>query len=173
METLLVPGNGTGIPLDRLLGHPLVQSLLIQAALPGRVFWSANPSGLVVAGCASMTSVLGSLREHRRAIFLSTVFALAMFVLAASFLVGAVQLGLVVVITGSFPALVIDELIVDQPAFPPQHGSNVHRRRSFQAILRQRACDWLCAVAIMSGIFAVSLVLVTGGGRLWTACASA
>ena len=170
-----MPGNGTGIPLDRLLGHPLAQSLLVQAVLPalGRSFWNADPSGLLVAGCASLTSVLCSLREYRRAIFLSTVFTLAMFVLAASFLAGTVRLGLVVVITGSFPALVIDELIVDQPAFPPQQGSNVHRRRSFRAILCQRAFDWLCAVAIMSGIFAVSLVLVTGGGRLWTACASA
>ena len=120
-----------------------------------------------------MTSVLCSLREHRQATFLFTVLVLTIFVLAASFLAGAVQLGLVVVSTGSFPALVIYELIVEQPAYPPQHGSNVHRRRSFQAILRQRACDWLCAVAIMSGIFAVSLLLVTGGGRLWTACASA
>ena len=72
METLLVPGNGTGIPLDRLLGHPLAQHLLIQAALPafGRVFWSTNPSGLIVAGCTSIVSLLCSLREHRRAVFL-------------------------------------------------------------------------------------------------------
>ena len=117
--------------------------------------------------------MLCSLREHRQTIFLFTVLILTFFCLAASFLVGAVQLGLVVVSTGSFPALVIYELIVERPALPPQHGSNVHRRRSFQAILRQRAWDWLCAVAILSGIFAVSLVLVTGGGRLWTACASA
>ena len=79
-----MPGNGTGIPLDRLLGHPLAQSLLVQAVLPalGRSFWNADPSGLLVAGCASMTSVLCSLREHRQATFLFTVLVLTIFVLA-------------------------------------------------------------------------------------------
>jgi len=164
--------NGTGVTVDRLLSG----GLLVQMALPalGRFCSSADLSGLVVAGCASITSVLCSLHEHRRVAFLLTVFVLATVVLAASFLVGAAQAGLVVVICASFPALVMYDLVIDQPAPTPQHANtNVRRRRSFDAVLLQRAWNWLLAVATMSGIFVVSLLLVTGGGWLWRACATA
>ena len=44
MELLTVQANRTGIPLERLLSHPLVSSLLVQAVLPalGRSFSSAT-----------------------------------------------------------------------------------------------------------------------------------
>ena len=48
--------NGTGITVDRLLSG----GLLVQMALPalGRFCSSADLSGLIVAGCTSITSVL-------------------------------------------------------------------------------------------------------------------